>query len=1088
MFFKIPRFARLASLFGQGWVILLALGHSDVEVQAQDAARISVETRAIQTYPFSEPNPIPILARDARLYPYHRFEGYAHEPEMRDWTVVHLENEWIEVWVLPEVGGKVWGARVKESGHEFIYRNEVLKFRNIALRGPWTSGGIEFNLGVIGHTPATATPVDWTTRENDDGSVSVFVGTHDLPSRTRWRVEVRLPRDRAAFETRVLWHNPTPFEQPYYNWMTGAAFAKDDLVMTVPGSTYLEHPGGPNAWPTNPEGMRLSNYADNAFGGNKSYHVVGEHEDFFGGYFTGDGYGFGHWARYEEMPGQKIWFWALSRQGGIWEDLLTDTDGQYMEFQAGRLFVQYSPGGQINPISQVGFDPGATDRWVESWFPVEGLGGLTDASQEGAMHVTVDEGSVHVTAHAFRAMSDSVRITVDGVEAVAEPVHFSVLEPESWSVGSAATFGHTIAVPPGAHVRVEFPALGLLYDSDPDAQALGRPFSTPDEALPTVPVTARRIEAARELQQGRYLAEARELYDHVLADEPWNRDALLGAANLEARRGRWEVGLHHARKALQLDTYDPAANFAAGILYRGLGADRDATEAFGWAARSMAFRSVAYIELAELALKRRDIREATRYARLALDYDRASLSAWEVLAMAGRLGGDLGVVEEAIGQIRTLDPLSVFAHVEDFLTAASRIDSDGDAALELTRSLRSEFPAQELIEVGIRYVDTDQTDEATRVFSLARSHFDDPVAEAWDTVLRGESDSLADGTAVAFTFPFRVESLPILAAASETSGHWSWRYLLALNLWARDRGGEAVEELVAIGDEADYGPVYVSRALLGMALDESRVDVERDLRRGVDLGAAQPAMWAPLITYLQDEGRWSEALDATDDARRRFPTDFNFELLRAASLVELGRAVEAIEVLDSTRVLPSEHSATSHTLFAQAHTMAGVEALESGDPATALSHFSRATEWPEHLGLGRPFDVDERLQDFLMGVALEGEGDAVGAREALLRVHRASAGASGSDPATVRMDLLGAVAHWLTDPAGALGPRSELLAFGVGREGPMARVAAAVRRAAEEGVDVASAVLTAVEREEEPFQDVEGRLIRRALRFAAGVR
>ena len=84
----------------------------------------------------------------------------------------------------PEVGGKVWGAVVKEPGHEFVYRSEVMKVRNISLRGPWTSGGIEFTFGVIGPTPATATPVDYVLRENDDGSVSCIVGAMDLPSRS----------------------------------------------------------------------------------------------------------------------------------------------------------------------------------------------------------------------------------------------------------------------------------------------------------------------------------------------------------------------------------------------------------------------------------------------------------------------------------------------------------------------------------------------------------------------------------------------------------------------------------------------------------------------------------------------------------------------------------------------------------------------------------------------------------------------------------------------------------------------------------------------------------------------------------------
>ena len=272
-------------------VLVAALPGSSVWAQdanvGDNAARasISVETRSIETYPFSDPNPVPILASDTRLYPYHRFEGYAHTSEARDWTVVHLENEWIEVWVLPEIGGKVWGARVKETGHEFIYRNEVLKFRNIALRGPWTSGGIEFNFGVIGHTPSTASPVDWVTEEHDDGSVAVTVGAMDLPSRTNWRVEVRLPADRAYFETNVLWQNPTTLEQPYYNWMTGAAFAQDDLVMAIPGNAFLEHPGARREWPIDPDGRELPVYDQNRFGGNKSYHVVGELNDYFGGYY-----------------------------------------------------------------------------------------------------------------------------------------------------------------------------------------------------------------------------------------------------------------------------------------------------------------------------------------------------------------------------------------------------------------------------------------------------------------------------------------------------------------------------------------------------------------------------------------------------------------------------------------------------------------------------------------------------------------------------------------------------------------------------------------------------------------------------------
>ncbi len=118
------------------------------------AARIKEAKEAIATYPFSDPDPVPILARsgswerNARLYPYHSFDGFSETAVQQDWTVVRMENPYIKLAVLPEVGGKIWGASEKSSGKEFIYTNHVLKFRQIALRGPWTSGGVE-SLGVV---------------------------------------------------------------------------------------------------------------------------------------------------------------------------------------------------------------------------------------------------------------------------------------------------------------------------------------------------------------------------------------------------------------------------------------------------------------------------------------------------------------------------------------------------------------------------------------------------------------------------------------------------------------------------------------------------------------------------------------------------------------------------------------------------------------------------------------------------------------------------------------------------------------------------------------------------------------------------
>ena len=937
-------------------------------------ARISEEERVLDTYPFSDPNPVPVLATDRRLYPYHTFEGYAATPEPREWKVVRMENDLIEVFVLPEVGGKVWGAVVKATGHEFIYRNEVMKFRDIALRGPWTSGGIEFNFGVIGHTPATATPVDYDLRENADGSVSAIVGAMDLPSRTPWRVEIRLPPDRAAFETRVLWHNPTPLEQPYYNWMTAAAFAQDDLELFVPGDAYLEHSGRVRPWPVDEEGRFLPLYRNNAFGGSKSYHVVGALNDFFGGYYHDDGYGWGHWAPHEVMPGRKMWLWALSREGGIWEDLLTDTDGQYVEFQAGRLHVQYQPGTDRNPVSQAGFEPLSASRWTEVWFPLEGTGGLTDASPHGAMHVEREEGRLRVVVQGFGTGADTVTAWSGGEQVAARSVALEPLEPV------VVEFD----VDPDGPWRVSVPGLGLEGCSNPGEagfggicgldgdRALSRPFGTNAEAWDALPETDRLVFEARELARGRRYPEARALYDRALAAEPWNREALLGLGALGLRSARYEDGLVHARRALQLDTYDPEANFLAGNLYRALGRRADALDAFGWAARSVAFRAAARVRLAELALQGGDLAEARRHAALALEHDQGSIPAREVLVIASRLAGDGTGAARVLAELFQLDPLNHFFLAERYLVArADRYgEPAGGAAARLAASMRSEYPGQTLLELAVGYANRGLPDEAAHLLELSDEVGGGPVATAWRAFLVGDADMLSAGADPAFAFPYRPETLPVLRWAAREDPHWGWRYLLGLNLWALDRDAEAAEVLAVLGDEPDYGPAYAARAHLTEIMGG---DPGPDFRRAVAVDPGSRLLRVSLVRHLQEAGRWAEAREASSRGRELFADDFNLALLHVRGLLEAGDHGEAIRILADTHVLPSENARESHRLYEFAHVGAALDELDAGNRAAARGHLEAALEWPESLGQGRPFDPDERLVRFLLR-EVEGEG------------------------------------------------------------------------------------------------------------------
>lgn len=1035
---------------------VVALGTTGLPAQgpASHRARVSESVRTIPTYPFSEPNPVPILARDVRLYPYFSFEGYAAASTPKRWKVVTLENDWISVDVLPEVGGKIWGARVKKTGRDFIYRNDALKFRNVALRGPWTSGGIEFNFGVVGHTPSTATPVDYTTRENPDGSVSCIVGTMDLPSRTEWRVEIRLAPDRAAFDTNVLWHNGTYLTQPYYNWMTAAASAKNDLTMTIPGNAYLDHPGPRHDWPTDAAGHYLPGYANNQFGGNKSFHVVGALNDTFGGYYADAGVGFGHWARHEDMPGQKLWLWALSGAGGIWEDLLTDHAGQYVEYQAGRLLVQYTPGARETPIRQAGFDPMATDRWSESWFPLEGIGGLTEASHDGAIAVADRGSSLAIGINAFSATTDTLRVSVNGRVTLARPVSLTPLEP------LIVTVPHTV----GAPYRIELPRLHLTYASDPAERTIARPFERDPSASKGMPDTDRLVFQAEEHVRARRFNLARPLLERALAASPWHRDGLVAMADLEYREARYADGLVFARKALELDTYDAAANFAAANLYRALGRLNDARDAYGWAARSLSYRTAANTALAELALGRGDLGEAARYARIAVDFNRDNLSAWEILALVGRKTKDAALTTSATGEILARDPLNHLVATERYLAAPSAA-----SLATFTSSFRSEFRDQSVLELAIGYVNRGQRDDAVTVLEACRTCSASPLVRAWLGYLKGVRPVRATSAGVDFVFPYRLETLPVLEWAAREDPHWSWLYLEALELWSFDRADEALALLGPLGTTPDASVFYVTRATIEQQL--GRGNARADLERATKLAGNDRPLYLPLIQFLQSNGDWTEALAASTAARATFPGDFNLAIMQARSLVHLHRPVQALAILDVTHVLPSEGARASHQLYVEAHVDAALSDAEDGRLDAAYAHLTAALDWPEHLGQGRPYDPEERLIRFVMAGVDERRGRA----DAADASYRAVAAATPVRAAFAPLDLLAIASLRSRDDVAV-----RRLLDAAERPSTAPGLAAAARAVA----DGRSLAVFAT-RYPRTFGDLDASLILRALRFTA---
>jgi hypothetical protein len=488
----------------------------------QKHAAIKEYDQVFTTYPYSDPDPVPAMSR---YYPYYRYDGFTDKPIQKKWKVVELSNDYLQILILPEIGGKVWAAIDKTTGKPFIYFNHVVKFRDVSMRGPWTSGGMEANYGIIGHTPNCFSPVDYVVRHNADGSASCFIGTLDLLTRTTWRLEINLPAGQACFSTRSFWHNASGAEQPYYTWMNVGLKAAGNLQFIHPGTRFIGHDGSAHDWPIDPKtGRDLSWYEHNDFGSYKSYHVLGRLAEFFGGYWHDEDFGMAHCAGYGDKPGRKVWIWGLSREGMIWENLLTDTDGQYVEVQSGRLFNQADSSSTLTPFKHAEFPPYATDTWSEHWLPVKGIKGFVSASPWGALNVTQQVDRLVIRISPARALNDKLEV-FDGERLLASrKLALKPMQPVEEIV--------PLANPPKA-LRVRVGGDKLQYTAG-DGDILTRPTASPPD-FDWHSVYGLYLKGKEDARQRSYVKAAEE-FESCLKQDTNYLPALVELAALANRR------------------------------------------------------------------------------------------------------------------------------------------------------------------------------------------------------------------------------------------------------------------------------------------------------------------------------------------------------------------------------------------------------------------------------------------------------------------------------------------------------------------------------------------------------------------------
>lgn len=926
---------------------------------AQSNATIKEFEKEFTTYPFSDPNPV---ANPSNVYPYYRFDGFTNKPVQQKWKVVELENDFIKLWVMPQIGGKIWAAIDKKNNRPFIYQNDVIKFRDIAMRGAWTSGGIEANFGLIGHTPGVSNPVDYITRKNDDGSVSCIVSLLDLLTQTRWNMEIRLPKDKAYFTTHVFWHNQTSLDQPYYSWMNLAVKAGDDLEFIEPGTKHLFHDGISYDWPYDKEHNRnISFYQQNDFGGSQSYHITGAYSKYWGGFWKKDNYGMIHYANREDKVGKKIFIWGKARSGAIWDKLLNDNAGQYTELQSGRLYIQNVQESIYTPYKQFSFSPYQTDSWTEYWYPYSKTNGVAMADTTGVLNIKKGESSATVYFSSVKYIKDTLKITdSDGKTILNKTV---TLEP-------LQNFQETIHLNNGRHIgRIE---LGSCQWSSKDstAKVLSRP-TKPLEKLDYNSAYGLYIKGKYQADT-RYYAEAEISVSKSLKVDPALVPALAEMAMLQCRKMNYESAFEYACKAISLDTYNGMANYYYALSALNLDKVYDAEDGFEVATLTDEYRAAALTELSKIKIRQEKFDEALSYASKSLVYNNENITSLQLQYLSARLLQNKEQAKTTKERILAIDPFNHFIRFEEYL--ANKL-AENKAAF--TSLIRNEMPQQTYLDLAVWYHDLNLDNESKMVLETApQSNNELLYWLAW--LHRNDSDAKqrlteAQNGSAWLVFPFRSQSITAMEWAAKNANDWKPNYYLALIYEAAKDRTKAQQVINRINAEPDFAPYDVVRARLSDSTDkQSQLNY---LRKAVKIAPNDWRYVKYLTEFLIDQKQDVQALKSIEPFYEAHKDNYITGMLYARCLMLNNRYSAAEKVLDQLLVLPYEGAKDGHKLYEQTKLMRAIELMKAGQLENAMKKVDEARLWPENLGVGAPYPdmVDNSLENDMAALIKETE-------------------------------------------------------------------------------------------------------------------
>lgn len=939
------------------------------------AVKVWQETISLPTWTTGAEDPNPMFLENrvyqgssGAVYPYGVIDTLTGKREICEYQAVWLENDFIRVMLLPELGGRIHRAWDKVMQRDFVYYNEVVKPALVGLVGPWISGGIEFNWPQH-HRPTTFMPVDVTFQQHDSGAQTVWLGEVEPMRGLQVMTGFTLYPEKALIEItgKVFNGNATP--RHFLWWANPAVKGGDEHQSVFPPDVTAVFDHGKRDVSAFPiahgtyykvdysAGVDISRYKNIPVP--TSYMADKSDYDFVGAYHHGEQGGLLHIADHHVSPGKKQWTWGNCDFGLAWDRNLTDSNGPYIELMTG-VFTDNQPDFTwIAPYEEKVF--------VQNFLPYSGLGTVQNANTQAAIKLERDGDALALGVYAIAPLADMTLVISDGDDPLWQ-TSLSLAPAEVWQQRLEESWPQRLTL----SLIDASGALVLDY-----CEHIAKELPLPQAAQ--APAGPQQIDNCDELyfigqHLEQYLHASRSAFDYYLRAleiDPLDYRCNVALGTLEFNRGNWQKAQEYADAALvrahrlNKNPQNGDASQLRGAAKERLGDYDGAFDDYYKASWSGNCRDAAFYALARLAMRKGDTARALTLVSQSLQFNASNNLAMGLKALVLQQSGERGQALEWVTQQLASWPLSYALHYARWAVTGEEQDKLELLRVTGQRGTNASVLAGWLMSFGAEHA-------ARELLEVLASKEAMPLL--WQASLESDPQRQArylsqaqQQFALRVRFPNTLDEVQMLMRLPQDGFA---QYLLGCFWYSKRRYAEALAcwEFCA-REMPEFAAVQRVLAIHAWNKQQDARRAEALLQRAVELEPDNARFLFELDFLLKLNARPTVERLARLEAQRDVALkrdDLTAELLSLWH--QHGKHEQAARVLAERKFHPwegGEGKVTGQYLINQQ--LRALAHIEKGEPGLAEELLQQALRYPENLGEGRLVGQSDNDIWYLLG-------------------------------------------------------------------------------------------------------------------------